>query len=41
MKTINFLEISGSFGKNKNFFVGGESGIGYGSFVSVHGGYRF
>jgi len=33
--------ISGNVGKNKNIFIGGEVGIGYRSFFSVHGGYRF
>ena len=38
---VTYFGISGNLGKNKNIFVGGESGIGYGSFVSVYGGYRF
>jgi len=30
-----------NFGKNKNIFLGGELGLGYKGFGSIHGGYRF
>jgi hypothetical protein len=38
---VTFFGISGSFGKNKNIFVGGEIGIGYRGWLSTHVGYRF
>jgi len=38
---VTCFGISGNFGKSKNVFVGGEFGLGYGSVISVHGGYRF
>jgi len=33
--------ISGNLGKDNKIFAGGELGIGYGSLISVHCGYRF
>jgi hypothetical protein len=38
---ITYFGISGNFGKKQNIFVGGEAGIGYKGFFTVHGGYRF
>ena len=36
-----FIGISGNFGKNKNIFLGGELGVGFKGFFTIHGGYRF
>jgi len=38
---ITYFGISGNFGEDKNIFLGGEFGIGFKSFLSIHGGYRF
>jgi hypothetical protein len=38
---VTLFGISGNFGKNKNIFIGGESGIGFKGFCNIHAGYRF
>ena len=40
---LNVTLFGGNFhiGKNQNFFVGGEVGMGFKGILSIHGGYRF
>ena len=38
---LTYIGASGSFGKNKNIFLGGEIGVGFKGFCNIHGGYRF
>jgi hypothetical protein len=38
---LTLLGYSCSFGKNNNFFGGGEIGAGFKGLINVHGGYRF
>jgi hypothetical protein len=38
---VTLFGISGNFGKDKNIFIGGESGIGFKGFCNIHAGYRF
>ena len=38
---LTYFGFSCSFGENKNIFLGGELGVGFKGFGSIHGGYRF
>ena len=38
---VTYFGFSINFGENHNIFLGGEAGIGYKGFGTIHGGYRF
>jgi hypothetical protein len=38
---ITLFGVSGSFGKNENFFLDAEFGVGMKGFIVIQGGYRF